>query len=105
MRSRRRPGSGYNWLSIMKRTERQHLKENELQTFARQAREQIESRRRETTAIIVIAVVVGAAALGVSTGRERAKRRATRLLAEAMAVQDARVGPPPAPGSPSAGLY
>jgi TolA-binding protein len=89
----------------MKRTERQHLKENELQTFARQAREQIESRRRETTAIIAIALVVGAAALGFFAWRERVQSKATRLLAEAMAVQDARVGPPPAPGSPSAGLY
>src|SRR3954465_11954670 len=103
----------------MKRTERQHLKENELQAFARQAREQIESRRRETTAIIAIALVVGAAALGVFAWGERVQSKATRLLAdarrgraraprllaEAMAVQAARVGPPPAPGSPSAGLY
>ena len=89
----------------MKRTERQHLKENELQTFARQAREQVEARRRETTAIIAIVVVVGVAALGFFAWRDRVQTRATRLLAEAMAVQDARVGPPPAPGSPSTGLY
>ena len=89
----------------MKRTERQHLKENELQTFARQAREQLEARRRETTAIIAIAVAVGAAALGFFAWREHVQSKATRLLAEAMAVQDARVGPPPAPGSPSGGLY
>jgi TolA-binding protein len=89
----------------MKRTERQHLKENELQTFARQAREQLEARRRETTAIIAIAVVVAAAALGFFAWREHVQTKATGLLAEAMAVQDARVGPPPAPGTPASGLY
>jgi outer membrane protein assembly factor BamD (BamD/ComL family) len=30
----------------MKRTERRHLKENELQTFAREARQQLEERKR-----------------------------------------------------------
>src|SRR5256885_15771769 len=89
----------------MKRTERQHLKENELQTFARQAREQLEARRRETTAIVAISVVVAAVALGFFAWRERVQSKATGLLAEAMAVQDARVGPPPAPGSPAGGLY
>jgi TolA-binding protein len=89
----------------MKRTERQHLKENELQTFARQAREQLEARRKETTGIILVAVVVAAAALGFFAWREHVQTKAHSLLAEAMAVQDARVGPPPAPGTPSGGLY
>ena len=66
--SRRRAGSGYNWSNTKKRTERQHLKENELQTFARQAREQIESRRRETTAIIAIAVLLAAVVGGWAWG-------------------------------------
>jgi len=47
----------------MKRTERQHLKENELQTFARQAREAIDAKKRETTALIAIIVAVGAVAI------------------------------------------
>jgi TolA-binding protein len=89
----------------MKRTERQHLKENELQTFARQAREQLDARRKETTTIILVAVVVAAAALGFFAWREHVQSKAHSLLAEAMAVQDARVGPPPAPGTPSGGLY
>src|SRR5438067_9707874 len=89
----------------MKRTERQHLKENELQTFARQAREQLEAKRRETIAVAAIAVIVGAAALGFFAWREHVQTKATGLLAEAMAVQDARVGPPPAPGTPASGLY
>jgi len=89
----------------MKRTERQHLKENELQTFARQAREALDAKRRETTALIAIVVVVGVVALAFFGWREHVNSKAHALLAEAMAVQDARVGPPPAPGTPSGGLY
>lgn len=89
----------------MKRTERQHLKENELRAFALQARSTIEARRRETTAIVAIAVIVGAAAIGYFGWREHVQTKAHALLAQAMATEDARVGPPPAPGTPSAGLY
>jgi len=89
----------------MKRTERQHLKENELQTFARQAREALEAKQRETTALIAIVVVVGAVAIAFFAWREHVNSKAHALLAEAMVVQDARIGPPPAPGTPSAGLY
>jgi len=89
----------------MKRTERQHLKENELRAFAVQAREAIDSRRRETMALVGIAVVVGIVALGYLGWRERVQGKAHALLAQAMSVQDARVGPPPAPGAPSGGLY
>ncbi len=89
----------------MKRTERQHLKENELRAFALQARETIEARRRETTAIVAAVVIVGAAVLGYLGWREHVQTKAHALLAQAMATQDARVGPPPAPGSPSGGLY
>ncbi len=88
----------------MKRTERQHLRENELQSIARQARESYEARRREVTAIVAIAIVVGAAALAYFGWRERVQTKAHALLAEAVAVQDARVGPPPAPGQPEQGL-
>ncbi len=89
----------------MKRTERQHLKENELRSFALQARDTFEARRRETTAIVVVAVVVGAVAVGFFAWRERVQTKAHALLAQAMAVQDARVGPPPAPGTPAGSLY
>jgi TolA-binding protein len=89
----------------MKRTERQHLKENELRAFAIQARDTIEARRRETTAIVAIAVIVGAVAIGWFGWREHVQTKAHALLAQAMATEDARVGPPPAPGTPAAGLY
>jgi TolA-binding protein len=87
----------------MKRTERRHLKENELQTFARQMRETFELRRRETTIIVVVAAVVGVAAIGAFAWRERVQAKAHTLLADALSVRDARVGPPPAPGTPPTG--
>src|SRR5712691_8424882 len=89
----------------MKRTERHHLKQNELQIFARQARDTIEARRRETTVIVVLAAVVGALAVGYFGWREHVQSVAHGLLAQAMIVQDARIGPPPAPGTPANGLY
>jgi TolA-binding protein len=89
----------------MKRAERQHLKENELRAFAVQAREALDTRRRETTAVILVAVVVGAAAIGFFGWRDHVQTKAHGLLAQAMAVQDARIGPPPAPGTPAGGLY
>jgi TolA-binding protein len=89
----------------MKRAERQHLKENELRAFAIQAREAIDERRRETMLIVAAAVVVGVAAIAYFGWREHVQNNAHALLAQAMATEDARVGPPPAPGTPSAGLY
>jgi TolA-binding protein len=89
----------------MKTKERHHLKENELGKLARQARETVETRRTETTAIASAVVIVAALALGYLGWRQHVQTKAHGLLAEAMAVQDARVGPPPAPGTPSAGLY
>ena len=84
----------------MKTTERHHLKENELNKLARQARESVGARRSETTMMIAVVAVVAALALGYFGWREHVQSKAHALLAEAMAVQDARVGPPPAPGTP-----
>lgn len=89
----------------MKRAQRQHLKENELELLARQARELVEEKRRETTAIIAVVAIVGAIAIGYFGWHQHVQSRAHDLLAQAVAVQDARVGPPPAPGQPSTGLY
>jgi tetratricopeptide (TPR) repeat protein len=88
----------------MKRVERQHLKENEIQTLARQARDAFETRRRETTMFVAIAVVVGAIAIGYIAWRERVQSRAHALLAEAVVVLEAPISPPPAPGQPAQGL-
>jgi TolA-binding protein len=89
----------------MKRTERRHLKENELRSFAQRAAETVEGRRRETTILVALAVVVGVLAIGYFAWRENVQRKAHALLADAMTVADARVGPPPAPGTPAAGIY
>ena len=89
----------------MKRTERQHLKENELRTLAREARDRFAARRRETTSAIAVMLVIGSIAVAFFAWRERVQTKAHALLAEALVVKDARVGPPPAPGTtPDVGL-
>ncbi|HWF83595.1 MAG TPA: tetratricopeptide repeat protein [Vicinamibacterales bacterium] len=85
----------------MKRTERHHLKENELERIALQARETVEARRREIIAAAVVLAVVGAAAIGYFVWHDRVESKAHALLAEALAVQEVRVGPPAAPGTPN----
>jgi TolA-binding protein len=57
------------------------------------------------TTIIVAAVVVGALAIGYFVWREHVQTKVHALLAQAIAVKDARIGPPPAPGSPAGSLY
>jgi TolA-binding protein len=89
----------------MKRTERHHLKENELRTFARRAAETVEARGRESTIILIAVAVVAAIAVGYFVWRERVQGKAHALLADAMTVAEARIGPPPAPGTPAGGLY
>ena len=92
----------------MKRTERHHLKENELELLTRQARETIAARQKEVKAGLVILAIVGVAALAYFLWRERVESRAHALLADAIVVQDARVVPPAAPGTPppqTAGTY
>ena len=87
----------------MKRTERHHLKENELEKFARRAREAVETRRREAMAGIVALAVSGVVGIGYWAWHERVETRAHAMLADALAVQEARVGPPVAPGLAGAG--
>ncbi len=87
----------------MKRTERHHLKENELQTFAREAREQLEARKRETTMVVAAVLIVGIAVGGYFVWRDRVETKAHALLAEALVVQGARIGTPAAPGTAGAG--
>jgi TolA-binding protein len=89
----------------MKRTERQHLKQNELRSFAQRAAETVEARQKETATLVAIAVVVAVVAIAFFAWRENVQGKAHALLADAMAVADARVGPPPAPGTPAGGLY
>src|SRR5438094_641173 len=84
----------------MKRTERHHLKENELDLLTRHAREAIAARKRETTAAIGALAIIGVAALAYYAWHERRESRAHALLADAVVVQDARVVAPAAPAAP-----
>lgn len=77
----------------MKRTERRHLKENELAQTLSVARELIEPRRKQITAALVIIVVLVVAVLGVTMIRQRTQSRGQELLAEAMVALNARVIP------------
>jgi TolA-binding protein len=88
----------------MKRTERRHLKQDELGQMAMKARAIIETRSREMTMVVTALVVIAAAAIGYFVWRDRIETRAHALLADAMTVQQARIGPPAAPGTPNPGL-
>lgn len=87
----------------MKRAERHHLKENPLRQFVDGARETYESNKRETTVAAIVVAVVAVVSLGYFGWRENVRSKAQALLAEAVALQEARIGPPPAPGQPEAG--
>ena len=89
---------------FMKRAERQHLKDNELRNLALSARETFEAKKKESATTIIVVVAVALVAVGYFAWRETVQGRAHALLAEAVAVQDARIGPPPAPGQPEQGL-
>ncbi len=78
----------------MKRTERRHLKQDELTAQLVHAREIVEARKREVTAAVIAVVVVGVAALVYFGWRSHVNAKSGELLAAAMAVQDARVAPP-----------
>ena len=78
----------------MKRLERHRLKENDIEAFARQARERFESRKRETTIVLVALAAILVVGVGYWAWRARIDSRAHALLAEALTVQQARVGPP-----------
>ena len=87
----------------MNRTERHHLKENELAHLAGSARHIVEEKRGQITAVSIAVVVVLVAGLGYYAWNSRIQGRAHSLLAEALVLDDARIGPPPAPGSPNPG--
>jgi TolA-binding protein len=88
----------------MKRQERHHLKENELVAFAYRTRQAIDARQREIGLIALAVIVVSIAVIGYFAWRSRVEARAGSMLADAIVVSEARVGPPPAPGAPASGL-
>jgi TolA-binding protein len=88
----------------MKRTERRHLRENELAAMAAGVRDTLDRRSREVGLILAAVIVAVAVAIGYYTWRGRVEARAGAMLADAVTVSEARVGPPPAPGTPATGL-
>ena len=83
----------------MKRAERQRLKQNDLGALTHRVQALFTERKREYMWLAVAAVVVGAAAIGYWAWHERQQQGAHSLLADAMVVQETRVGPPAAPGT------
>jgi tetratricopeptide (TPR) repeat protein len=88
----------------MKRAERRHLKQNELQSFTRQVQDSFEQYRNEAVWIVVALAVIGVAAFGFYAWRERADSRVHAMLADALVVQEARIGPPAAATGGGGGL-
>jgi tetratricopeptide (TPR) repeat protein len=80
----------------MKRAERQRLKQNDLGELTRQVQEVLAERQRDLVWIVGVVLVVGAAALGYWGWRQREQQGAQKLLADAMVVAEARIGPPAA---------
>jgi predicted negative regulator of RcsB-dependent stress response len=87
----------------MKRNERHHLKENELVQLASRTREAIDARQREIGAVAIGVILVAVAVIGYFAWQSRVEGNAGAMLADAVIVSDARVGPPPAPGTPATG--
>jgi TolA-binding protein len=95
----------------MKRSERRHLKENELVAFVDRSRATLTERRREITALVTAVVVILAGVIGYFAWRNNAESKAAALLTEANNVLEAQVTTPapatpgqPAP-KPPAGTY
>jgi len=86
----------------MKSTERHHLKENEFARIAINARSAVQARQRQITGVVIVLVLVAAAVIGYYAWRSHVQGQASVLLAEAIAVEQARIGPPPAESSTAA---
>jgi TolA-binding protein len=77
----------------MKRTERHHLKENELVHTIEATREFVEARRKQIVSAVVGLIVLALAVIGVLVYRQQTQSKGQELLAEAMVALNARVVP------------
>jgi TolA-binding protein len=75
----------------MKRAERHHLKQNELERLTIQARKALSERTPATTGILVALLVVAVAGIGYFAWRGHVQSRAHGLLAEAIGTQEAPI--------------
>lgn len=77
----------------MKRTERHHLKENELVHTIEAAREFLETRKSQISALLVGIALLIVVVVGVTLVRQRSESRGVELLADAMVALNAPVVP------------
>jgi FimV-like protein len=77
----------------MKRTERHHLKENELAHTLSVARDFIETQRRMITTLLIAVAVIGLVVVAFTIYRGQVAARGDELLAEAMVALNAPVVP------------
>lgn len=77
----------------MKRTERHHLKENELAHSIASAAEFVESNKQQLITVVGAVVVIALVGGGIYAYRARTDSRGQDLLASAMATLNARVVP------------
>lgn len=87
----------------MKRSERHHLKENEVALWVAQTREQFETHRSRIVGIALLIVLVAAALGGYFWWARSTDKRSRAMLVEAMTIEEAQVQPPqsPAAGQPA----
>jgi tetratricopeptide (TPR) repeat protein len=84
----------------MKRTERHHLKENELAVSLRHAQATAQRYRQQITWGTIAVLVVVAAGVGYAVWRGRINAQSREELAAALTIAQAPLAPPPSPGSP-----
>jgi TolA-binding protein len=86
----------------MKSTERHKLKQNEFARTMSQARDLVQKRQRDVTALVAILAVAIVLAAGYTWWHQSRNEKANALLAAALSVEEAPVVAPsaPAPGSP-----
>lgn len=82
----------------MKRTERRHLKENELASTIANTRDLIDVHGRRILAALIGVLILVIAAAGYAIVRQRSQSQGQVLLAEAMVALNARVIPASTPG-------
>lgn len=80
----------------MKRTQRHHLKQNELARTLAALRDGFEQHRSRIALVVVVVLLVVAGAAGITMWRQQTDAQAQALLAEAMVILNAPVIPPTA---------
>jgi TolA-binding protein len=84
----------------MKRSERHHLKENEVALSVARAREQFDAHRQQIIGIGALACLIVVVVVGFFWWRYHNDSQARAMLIDAMAIEQAQVVPPPAPPAP-----